>query len=623
MALLTIVGTTIDNWPYETNSPRLRARPSHSFVAVDNSGNAVVIAGPSFYLEWTSLTVATAVDGTGRTYRTVTLPDIQIYSTRDAIGYRGANWIFEFTDEYGSRLGTFQNFERVALPDSFIGSTTTNWQTVYNYNHPQVPVFVDRDTLNRDQILQLISQYTPDNRIASDTIIGGTKLSVAAVDPATPIAVGTNDARLNDSTTISRGLMSAAQAQKLAGIAAGATVNSADSFLLSRANHTGTQLSSTISDFTTAVQTLGDARYAATGHNHDTLYSPISHSHSLATQSTPGYLSAADKAKIDNLGTVSTLNSGTGSGNVPVLDGTGKLNTSVLPAIAITDTFVVASQAAMLALTAEVGDVAVRTDLSKSFILRTAGANVLANWQELLAPAAGGGGGGGVSGLTTGYIPVASSSTTLGDSIISATADKVTITGVNGGLVVLGADASVNPGGAPLFEVDGYGDMTSPVFVINNNSTAQFYGSVRLGGVLDFGTDNQYDIGASGANRPRHLYLGGRLNIAQGIATSGVAPTITNGAAAGASPSSSVTGNAIAGEISFTTGTGAALSGVLFTLNVAGYTSTVRVVLTPANSNAAGKTFYISSATSSQLDVSFASGLASSTQYKWHYHVIQ
>jgi hypothetical protein len=40
----------------------------------------------------------------------------------------------------------------------------------------------------------------------------------------------------------------------------------------------------------------------------------------------------------------------------------------------------------MLALTAQVGDVAVRTDVNKSFILKTAGATVLANWQELLTP---------------------------------------------------------------------------------------------------------------------------------------------------------------------------------------------------------------------------------------------
>lgn len=71
---------------------------------------------------------------------------------------------------------------------------------------------------------------------------------------------------------------------------------------------------------------------------------------------------------------------------VPVLDANGKLKTAQLPAMSISDTFVVASQAAMLALTAEVGDVAVRTDLSKSFILTASPASTLGNWQELLTP---------------------------------------------------------------------------------------------------------------------------------------------------------------------------------------------------------------------------------------------
>lgn len=65
----------------------------------------------------------------------------------------------------------------------------------------------------------------------------------------------------------------------------------------------------------------------------------------------------------------------------------GKIPSSQIPAIAITDTFVVSSQSAMLALTAEVGDVAIRTDLSKSFILQGSDSTVLANWKELLTPA--------------------------------------------------------------------------------------------------------------------------------------------------------------------------------------------------------------------------------------------
>jgi hypothetical protein len=91
-------------------------------------------------------------------------------------------------------------------------------------------------------------------------------------------------------------------------------------------------------------------------------------------------------SQITGLGTAATCNTGTASGNVPVLDTSGKLNISVLPALAITDTFVVATQAAMLALTCERGDLAIRTDLNKTFVLRQEPASTLANWQEILSP---------------------------------------------------------------------------------------------------------------------------------------------------------------------------------------------------------------------------------------------
>jgi hypothetical protein len=56
---------------------------------------------------------------------------------------------------------------------------------------------------------------------------------------------------------------SATDKTKLAGIATGATANSSDATLLNRANHTGTQTASTISDFSTAA----DARIAAASIN--------------------------------------------------------------------------------------------------------------------------------------------------------------------------------------------------------------------------------------------------------------------------------------------------------------------------------------------------------------------
>lgn len=91
-------------------------------------------------------------------------------------------------------------------------------------------------------------------------------------------------------------------------------------------------------------------------------------------------------SKISDAGTAAAKDFGTAEGNVPVLGAGGKLSEAVIPAIAITDTFVVDSQAAMLALKAQQGDVAVRTDVNKTFILKGAPATTLANWVELETP---------------------------------------------------------------------------------------------------------------------------------------------------------------------------------------------------------------------------------------------
>lgn len=91
-------------------------------------------------------------------------------------------------------------------------------------------------------------------------------------------------------------------------------------------------------------------------------------------------------AKISDAGTAAAKDFGTAEGNVPVLGAGGKLSEAVIPAIAITDTFVVDGQAAMLALGAQQGDVAVRTDVNKTFILKVAPATTLANWVELETP---------------------------------------------------------------------------------------------------------------------------------------------------------------------------------------------------------------------------------------------
>lgn len=91
-------------------------------------------------------------------------------------------------------------------------------------------------------------------------------------------------------------------------------------------------------------------------------------------------------SKISDAGTVASLDTGISSGNVPVVGENGKLNEAIIPAVAITDTFVVASQSAMLDLNAQQGDIAIRTDINKSFVLSKTPASTLSNWVELLTP---------------------------------------------------------------------------------------------------------------------------------------------------------------------------------------------------------------------------------------------
>lgn len=74
------------------------------------------------------------------------------------------------------------------------------------------------------------------------------------------------------------------------------------------------------------------------------------------------------------------------AGGYASLDGTAKVPIAQIPAAVLTDTYVVASQAAMLALPANTGDVAIRTDINETFILQGADPTVLANWVELLFP---------------------------------------------------------------------------------------------------------------------------------------------------------------------------------------------------------------------------------------------
>ena len=61
----------------------------------------------------------------------------------------------------------------------------------------------------------------------------------------------------------------------------------------------------------------------------------------------------------------------------------GKIDASLMPSIAVVDTFPVPNEASMLGLQCERGDIAIREDLGKTFILTQMPPSVLSNWREL------------------------------------------------------------------------------------------------------------------------------------------------------------------------------------------------------------------------------------------------
>lgn len=97
-------------------------------------------------------------------------------------------------------------------------------------------------------------------------------------------------------------------------------------------------------------------------------------------------MSAADARALLQLGTAALKNTGAAAGNVPLIGSDGKLDTSIMPQLVITDVKEAASQAEMLALNVQQGDVCLRTDETKTYILAGSDPKVLENWKLWLSP---------------------------------------------------------------------------------------------------------------------------------------------------------------------------------------------------------------------------------------------
>jgi hypothetical protein len=100
--------------------------------------------------------------------------------------------------------------------------------------------------------------------IAASGGAGATNLTTTAAPTTVTINSDTGtDAVIAAADGTNAGLFLPAEKTKLTGIASGATANSADATLLARANHTGTQASTTISDFNSAARAQVEAELIA------------------------------------------------------------------------------------------------------------------------------------------------------------------------------------------------------------------------------------------------------------------------------------------------------------------------------------------------------------------------
>ena len=166
--------------------------------------------------------------------------------------------------------------------------------------------------------------------------------------------------------------LTAAQVRTILNVADGATANAADAFLLSRANHTGTQAAATITGLA-AVATSGSAADLTAGVLPAARFDDTAHGsraggalHATATGSVAGFLSAADKTKLDAI-------TGTNTGDQTITltgpvtgSGTGSFATSIsanaVGNTQLTDMAANTIKANATGATADPGDLAVGTN---------------------------------------------------------------------------------------------------------------------------------------------------------------------------------------------------------------------------------------------------------------------
>ncbi|HSX44532.1 MAG TPA: hypothetical protein VLF39_00255 [Candidatus Saccharimonadales bacterium] len=217
----------------------------------------------------------------------------------------------------------------------------------------------------------------------------------------------------------------------------------------------------------------------------------------------------------------------------------------------------------------------------------------------------------------------------------SATLPGYAMKATHAGYVIGQALSSYNeasPGLVMVFVGTQYYPGPSEGDLIQNGGDANLANLALTGDLNVSGQTKLASLSVTGATTLAQLTVSGSatfngtLSINGHIISSNVSGTTTAvlGAAACASPTITLNGNDTSGTITIVTGTGCSISGVLATVDFANaFGASPRVVLSPAETNAAKLQYFNGSATSSSFTIDTNTVPTGSTTYKYNYFVVQ